>query len=153
MAKVDVLIYPVAIEQWYPPPSKEYEELKKKLSEVEPPDSYDILANKGLAELAKVIEERLNKLGLPYIVIRGLEPPTEKDEEEIIELAETVLSKKFKKKYGYSLRGTRVLRVPRYDEWKDPPEESSTPNWLWLAAGVAGAVAVPLLLRWLSKNP
>jgi len=43
--------------------------------------------------------------------------------------------------------------VPRYDEWKDPPEEGSTPDWLWLAAGVAGAVAVPLLLMWLSRTP
>jgi hypothetical protein len=43
--------------------------------------------------------------------------------------------------------------VPRYDEWKDPPEESSKPNWLWLVAGVTGAVAVPLLLKtWLSKT-
>jgi hypothetical protein len=41
--------------------------------------------------------------------------------------------------------------LPRYEEWKDPPEEGSTMGWLWLAVGVAGAIAVSLLSIMLKK--
>jgi len=149
MAKVDLLIYPVAVEIIYPHDEK-YAELVKKLSEVEPPNYYTLYAEKGPVEVAREIEERLKRLGLPYIAIRGLEPSSDKTEEEVIEAADSALRHKFEKIYGIKLVGTRVLRVPRYEEWKDPPEDS-TLDWLWLAVGVAGAIALPLLYAALKR--
>jgi hypothetical protein len=154
MGKIDLLIYPKTLKTLFQPPpdvERKYYELLRKLKEVEPPDYYYILAKKGLAELARIIEERLKKLGIPYILIRGLEPSSEKDIEYVVARAKTTLEEKFRVSDIPLLQSVEVLRVPRYEEWVDPPEEGSAPNWLWLVAGVAGAIAVPLLLAWLKK--
>ena len=158
MGKVDLLVYPTDLEPWTggPPDAKQkYDRLKGRIYEVMPIEYYTVLIKKGLAEGARLIEERLKRLEVPYIAIRGLEPASEKDEEHVISETKALLERKISYMIGVPTKvKVEVLRVPRYEEWKDPPEEGSALDWLWLAVGVAGAIAVPLLFTLKSlKNP
>ncbi len=166
MAKVDLLIWPKPGHIWLAVRSHEETEemrqkgmeLGRKLLEV---DSFlksneylALLASKGPAEMAKAVEAELKRRGIPYIVVRGLEYSTEKDIEHVKSMAMNALEYKVSKEYvPLGIGEVHVLKIPRYEEWRDPPEEGSKPNWLWLVAGVAGAIAVPLLLKMWFKNP
>jgi len=164
MGKVDLLIWPDPDHMWLATEpherTKEMEqkgiELANKILEVRSllgsKEFRELLASKGLAELAKAVETELKKRGIPYIVVRGLYAETEEDVEYVKSMARRALEYKVSKEYvPVRVGGVEVLRVPHYEEWKDPPEEGSAPDWLWLAVGIAGAIAIPLLSIMLKK--
>jgi superfamily I DNA/RNA helicase len=131
------------------------EELARKILEVDSllksKEYLDLLASKGLAELARKMEDELKRRGIPYIVVRGLEASSEEDIEYVKSKAMVALEHKISREYiPVTLRAVEVLKVPHYEEWKDPPEDS-TLDWLWLAVGVAGAIAFPLLYAALKR--
>jgi len=156
MSKIDLLIVPNIIDLpvGYPPDKeRKILEISRKIDDALYVSETELVATKGLAGLVRELETRLQKYGIPYIVVRGLEPASEKDIEEITIRARDVLRRKLEKEYGMPvpLKSVKVYRAPRYDEWKDPPEEGSALDWLWLAVGVAGAIAVSLLSIMLKK--
>jgi hypothetical protein len=159
MGKIDLLIYPKDLGPIFTEKSdikEKYERLKGRIYMVMPfvPEYLGTVAKKGLAEGARIIEERLKRLEVPYIAIRGLEGVSEKDVEHVISETKELLKRKISYMIGTPVDvEVEIMRVPRYEEWRDPPEEGSAPSWLWLVAGVAGAVAVPLLLKLWLKNP
>jgi len=176
MGKIDLLIVPDPTKMTLALPlnertrekERQLEELVRKIEgvqlffppvfgNVELPQEYgDLLATRGLAELARDVETQLKSRGIPHIVVRGLYVETEEDVKYVTSIAKMALEHKIAKEYGIpvTLGNVMVLKVPHYDEWKDPPEEGSALDWLWLAVGVAGAIAVPLLFMLKSlKNP
>lgn len=158
MGKVDLLIWPKPGHMWIAAgPYERTKEMEQKgrefASKIPDVGSFlnskeylDLLASKGLAEFAKAVETELNKRGIPYIVVRGLYVETEEDIDYVKSMAKTALEHKISKEYvPMGLGDVEILMVPHYEEWKDPPEEGSAPDWLWLAVGIAGAIAIPLL--------
>jgi hypothetical protein len=163
MGKVDLLIWPDPEYMWFsvepPERTKEMEqkgeELARKILDVDSllksKEYLDLLASKGLAELARKVEDELKRRGIPYIAVRGLEVSSEENIGYVKSKAMDALEHKVSKEYApVKVRGVKVLRVPYYEEWKDPPEDS-TLDWLWLAVGVASAIALPLLYAMLKR--
>lgn len=163
MGKIDLLIWPDPEYMWLavepPERTKEMEqkgeELARKILDVnsllKSKEYLDLLASKGLAELARKVEDELKRRGIPYIAVRGLETSSEEDIEYVKSKAINALEHKVSKEYvPVRLRDVIVLKVPHYEEWKDPPEDS-TLDWLWLAVGVASAIAFPLLYAALKR--